>query len=95
MKIPENSNRKRREFLKSVLRIGLLGGFVTIGLKLGLRERSEDDVSAGCLFKTPCGGCDKYNACTDPRAISFKSQPQVDKINKNGGNGEQNGGRNI
>jgi hypothetical protein len=95
MKIPENSNSKRREFLKSVTRIGLLAGFVALGLKLGLREHSEKDGSTSCFLETPCGGCNKYNGCIDPRAISFKSQPQIDKKNINGGNGERYGGRKI
>lgn len=93
MMISTNSKRTRREFLKSLTRTGLLAGFVTFGLKLSLREHSEKDGSLNCYIKTPCDGCNKYNGCNDPRAISFKSQLQIDELNKNGGNGDQDGGR--
>ena len=92
MKINKNFSKNRREFLKSMARIGLLTGFVTLGIKLGLRKDSENDDAIKCYLNIPCGGCNKYQGCTDPRALSYKSQPKTKKINNFGENGEQNGG---
>ena len=92
MKIKKNFSKKRREFLKSMARIGLLAGFVTLGFKLGLRKDSENDDAINCYLNIQCGGCKSYHVCTDPRALSYKSQPNTEKINKYGENGEQNGG---
>ena len=71
----KQKNRDRRDFLKSGLRIGVLGLFGFTGAVLIRRDSSGE--SWPCQIKLPCDDCRIIGKCEKPAAINFR------KIKKN------------
>ena len=44
----------RRDFLKKILRMGVFGGLVTIGIALGRRRNNNGSANGGCPVNDFC-----------------------------------------
>lgn len=54
----------RRDFLKKILRMGVFGGLVTIGIALGRRRNNNGSANGGCPVNDFCKNCGIYENCT-------------------------------
>jgi electron transport complex protein RnfB len=59
----------RREFLKTLMRGGILAGLGIIGGTLFLRSGKQN----GCGFNFACGSCTKAKDCDLPESVQFKT----------------------
>jgi hypothetical protein len=55
--------KNRRAFLKGIVRLGILTGFISMGIALGLRKNEETDVSDTCPVTGPCETCGQRMDC--------------------------------
>jgi len=62
----------RRDFLKSSLRNGLLGGIVLFSGFLGWRKIRSGNSENSCTFRLPCKECKILSNCEDSKARKFK-----------------------
>lgn len=60
-------DEKRREFLRSVVRMAVLGGAVA-GVTALTRKRGES-----CVNEFVCSGCPAFEGCGLPQALSAKA----------------------
>ena len=67
----KQKKKDRRDFLKSGLRIGVLGLFGFTGFVFIRRDSSN---SWPCQIKLPCDGCRILRKCDEPAAINFKKK---------------------
>jgi hypothetical protein len=72
MNLLKTKQTSRRNFLKSIIRLGTLGSLVFIGMDLGLRENENKHTSSDCQLKRFCKRCNKWNACNYPQAQAAK-----------------------
>lgn len=72
MKFEKQETLKRRAFLKSGVRYLLFGGLVFGSFSLGTRKKTDPQQTGTCQLPTLCSGCEKFNGCDDPRAITYK-----------------------
>ena len=64
----------RREFLKSSLRNGFLGGIGFFSGLLVWKKNQAPDNDSSCTFKLPCQDCTKLSNCEDSKAIKIKNK---------------------
>ena len=59
----------RRTFLRSLLRLGVLGGLVSIGIALG--RRNTDNTAAGgkCPVTSSCEDCCQRSDCNEVKNL--------------------------
>lgn len=61
---------KRRDFLKSVFRNGIVGLLSIGGLSLAVKKKKAKSNPHICVSKGICQGCSAYSDCILPQAIS-------------------------
>ena len=68
---PEKSNR-RRDFLKSGMRVLLLGVIACISGLLGWRKIRSSECGNYCVVESPCRRCSEFSGCTYSRAAESR-----------------------
>jgi hypothetical protein len=71
--------KKRREFLKDVLRASLLSGLAFTGLSLGWRGVSRSGQESSCSIDLPCRICSQLPGCRKPEAMDTKQKSRGTK----------------
>ena len=71
MMTPENGSGKR-SFLKSGLRLLMVGAVAGVGGVLGMREGSAGGEKRRCAIGAPCGGCPEFDRCGHAETIQRK-----------------------
>jgi len=64
------SDIKRREFIKKISRLGLAGGIVVVGIKLGTKSADTESRTGSCSKPSPCKQCGQFSGCTQPKALA-------------------------
>lgn len=63
----------RRDFLKTLTRLGLAGGLVGGGAHLALRKPAVNPADHICIGQGLCRGCKAFSGCGLPQALSAKA----------------------
>jgi hypothetical protein len=65
MHLMQTKPKNRRAFLKGMARLGILTGFVSTGIALGLRKNKGTPVSDKCPITGPCENCWQRVGCNN------------------------------
>jgi hypothetical protein len=77
MEKPMMSDLNRRNFIKSIFRIGAAGGLVTLGVILGLNSNDSITGTDDCTQTLPCRKCNQFSGCTQPKALATLKKSRV------------------
>jgi len=69
-----HSSQNRRQFIRSTLRLTVLGGLTYLGFDLGKRKHGNNQASQKCQVQGPCTCCSDLTSCRIPKALLYKNQ---------------------
>jgi hypothetical protein len=72
MKSHQSSIKNRRQFLKSAVRMSVLGGLIFFGFDIGRRKQSAAQVEQQCRVGGLCNCCSQLTLCRVPKAMLYK-----------------------